>query len=343
MKKLNLLLLFLGLSLLAYLVWRVGPGDLVRQVRGLGWGAILLILSEGAANLAHTLGWRRCLDQAHPRVPLFRLFRMALAGFSINYLLPTASAGGEATKAALLAANRPASAAITSVLLDKLALALAHLCLAVLGAVFVACYAQLPVPVWIAMAFTTVLLGTGMGIFLLIQCHGKLGAVFRWLAERRCGGTLVLQANRHISEVDDALKRFYRERPWDLVCSGGWHLLGHAATLLQAGLFLWLAGQPATLSKVACAGFLSLWFDMFTFAVPLNLGALEGSRIVALKAIGANTSLGMTFGISIRITQLFWACFGLISHGLLTVRDAGDRMPAPRPAVFAESAVARKP
>src|SRR5512142_1567521 len=105
MKQLNILLLLLGLGVLIYLTLQVGLEDLAKQVKELGWGVILLIASEGLGNLAHTVGWRHCITRTGVRVPLFRLFRMAMAGFAINYLLPTASVGGEATKAALLSSN----------------------------------------------------------------------------------------------------------------------------------------------------------------------------------------------------------------------------------------------
>jgi hypothetical protein len=83
-------------------------------------------------------------------------------------------------------------------------------------------------------------------------------------------------------------------------------------------LFLTLAGQPTPLQSVAIAACLSLWFDLLTFAVPINLGTLEGSRIVVLKLLGCQALLGMTFGMAIRAAQLFWACFGLVSYAWLT-------------------------
>lgn len=330
MKKLNIALLSLGFGFLAYLVWRVGPGELGKQVLEVGWGVIPLILCEGLANVIHTLGWRHCITNSHPRVPLSRLFRMAMAGFAINYLLPTASVGGEASRAALLAGHQPAPEAVSSVLLDKLSTAIAHLLLALCGAVFVLWYGKIPSQMWAAMAVTTLLLAGGMGVFLLIQRHGKLGALLRWLSDRGLGGAWALEAARHVSKVDDALKLFYRERPLDFALSVWWHLIGHSAAILQTWLFLWLVHQPAAFSKVACAAFLGLWFDLLTFAIPLNLGALEGSRIVALKAIGNNAPIGMAFGVSVRIAQVFWACFGLISYGLFTVGKPG--LPALRSA-----------
>jgi uncharacterized protein (TIRG00374 family) len=275
-------------------------------------------------NLAHAVGWRYCINAPAPQVPLLRLFRMSLAGWAINYLTPSASLGGEVTKAALLAATHKGPEAVSSVLLDKLTSAIGHLLLAILGSLFLLWRLSLPAKLWIAMAVTSGLLAGGMFVFLLLQKHGELGSLLRWLVKHRLGGRPLERAARHISEVDDALKRFYRERPLGLVLAVGWHLLGHSAAIFQAGLFLRLLEQPAPFATFAAVGFLSLWFDLLTFAIPLNLGTLEGSRIVALEAVGGDALLGMTFGVAIRVAQVFWACFGLASYSLFAVHEPGS-------------------
>ena len=66
---------------------------------------------------------------------------------------------------------------------------------------------------------------------------------------------------------------------------------------------------------------MALWFDLLTFAIPLNLGTLEGSRIVVFKAIGCPQLLGMAFGVAVRAGQVFWACFGLVSYTIFTARS----------------------
>jgi hypothetical protein len=38
---------------------------------------------------------------------------------------------------------------------------------------------------------------------------------------------------------------------------------------------------------------------------------------VAFKAVGYNALLGMTYGVALRLGELFWAGFGLVSYGLL--------------------------
>lgn len=314
MKRVNTLLLGLGLAFLAYLVWRVGWDELWHQIRALGWGLLLLVLAEGLGNLAHATGWRYCIHDGGGRVSLLRLFQMSTAGYAINYLTPTASVGGDVSRASLLALTYRGTQSVTSVLLDKLMTAIAHLLLVAGGAFFLLFQVRLPGELWIAMIVTTVLLTVGMGTFFWLQKAGQLGLFFRWLARHRIGGKVVQQAESRISEVDEALKRFYREHPGDLVLSVSWHAFGHLAALLHAWLFLRLLGQPAPATMVAAAGLLSLWFDLLTFVVPLNLGTLEGSRMVIFKALGCQALLGMAFGVAVRAAQLFWACFGLASY-----------------------------
>lgn len=318
MKKLNAALLILALALLVYTFWNIGPQALWNEVRALRWGVIPLTLSEGLANLAHTIGWRHCIANDRPPVSLTRLFRLMMAGFAVNYLTPTASVGGEVSKAALLTSNCTGAEAVSSVMMDKLCLGVAHLLITTLGCIFLLCQLTLPVQLWVAMAVTIGLLAAGMVTFLLMQKLGKVGGLVKWLVDHKVGGRPLQQAAGRISEVDKTLILFYRERPLDLLLSITWHLLGHSVAILQVWLFLFLIGQSVSYTAVLTAAFLGLWSDLLTFAVPLNLGALEGSRIVALKAIGYGAASGMALGVAMRIAQVFWALFGLLNYGLLS-------------------------
>lgn len=333
MKTVNTVLLLLGFGFFGYLVWTAGPAELWRQLSRLGWGLLPLVLGEGLGNLCHTVGWRRCIPPAHRRVPLPRLFLMAMAGYAINYLTPSASLGGEVTKAALLASGTaptsggqrqapppPSAQAVSSVLMDKLCLAFGHLALVVLGSFFVLWRVKLPGAIWAAMSATTTLLTAGILAFLLLQKHGKLGGLLRWLTARGTGGGRLRRLAESLSQVDQALKTFYRDRPRDLVWSVAWHFMGHAAAIFQAWWFLSLLHHPVSSLAVVTAAFLGLWVDLLTFAVPMNLGALEGSRILALKAAGYNALQGLTYGVAVRVAQMSWAVFGLAAYGLFLLR-----------------------
>lgn len=316
MKRVNAALLCLGVAFLVYLVWKVGPAELWQHLRQLGWGVVPLIVSEGLANLLHTLGWRHCLTGAGRNVSLLRLYRMVTTGWAVNFLIPSAAVGGEVARASLLADRQNTSQAVSSVLADKLSTAWGHLLLVGLGTFFVLGRVQLPVQLWLAMLVTSVLLTAGIATFWLLQVRGKLSALVGWLAAHRGDGNTLQRALPRIRQVDQALSSFYRERPWDFVCSILWHLLGHSMAIFQVWLFLSLLHHPAPFAAVACVAILGLWFDLLTFAVPLNAGTLEGSRIVALKVAGGDAGMGMAFGVAVRLAQLFWAGAGLANYAL---------------------------
>jgi hypothetical protein len=333
LKKLNTILLLLGLVFLICLVWRIGVGQLWRQLAALGWGVVFLILGEGAAELIHSAAWRPCLSGPLRSLPLFCLFRIRMAGYAINYLTPTAALGGELTKSSLLASKYRGYEAISGVLIEKACLALAHLLFVVLGGAVLLWRVVLPRALWLAMLSTSLLVAVGIVVFFQLQKHGKLGVVLRWLAARRIGGRVVEKAAGGITQVDEALKSYYRERPWDLVLSVLGHMVAFTVGIGQTWLFFRLANRDASLGVAAAAWILGMWFDLVTFAVPLNLGTLEGTRTVGLKAIGYDAVLGMAYGVTQRFAQLFWAGFGLANHALLISKErrlAAEKVPGRR-------------
>ena len=317
MKKLNTVLLLLGAAFLAWLVWKIGLRELWRELKLLRWGLVPLILSEGVANLFHTLGWRHCLSGPHRRLSWVPLYRIWVAGFAINYLTPSATVGGDVAKVALLASNHKGAEAVSSLIIDKACMALAHLLMAMGGSVFLLSQLTLPPALRTGMLLAGMMMVGGITGFLLLQQQGKLGGLLRWLVARKVGGRAFQNAALQLTRVDETLKWFYRERRRDLLWSVGWHVLGHAVGLFQTWLLVSLLAQPLPLATITAAWVLTLWFDLMTFAVPMNLGTLEGGRILSLKAIGQDALTGMTFGVALRLMQLFWSAFGLINYALL--------------------------
>lgn len=320
MRKFHAILLALGVAFLAYLLWTVGVRELGHELGLLGWGLIPIVLGEGVAEMMHTEGWRRCLSGPLRSLPWFALFRIRMAGYAINYLTPTATLGGEVTKAALLSSCHPGPEAASGVLIGKLCFALAHLIFVVLGAGLLLWHLQMPEALWLGMLIGGGLLTAGILAFLLLQKYGKLGAIVRWFAVRKPDCRALGKVAAKFTAVDEAMKRFYREQPLDLPLAVCWHLVGYSVGIGQTWLFFHLLHQDASWMVAAGAWFLGMWFDLLTFAVPMNLGTLEGTRILVLKAVGYTTLMGMTYGIALRLAQLFWAGYGLACYAFLASR-----------------------
>ena len=314
MKRLNAILFIIGLTFFVWLVWRIDPVRLWRELRSLGWGLIPFALGEGVAEMLHTLGWRRCLGGPCRSLPWLLLFRIRLAGYSINYLTPTANLGGEISKVALLASGQHGPKAATGLLIDKVCFGLAQMAFVVIACLAFVGRIHLPAPLLFPMVAGSALVAAGLVAFLLLQRNGKLGGLVRWLTKRAGHNRALETASLHITRVDEALGEFYRERSRDFWLAAGWHLLGFSVGILQAWLFLRMLHQKATLPSATLIFSLGMWFDFLTFAIPLNAGALEGGRTIAARAAGFSALLGLTYGVAVRVSQLFCAALGMLAY-----------------------------
>jgi uncharacterized membrane protein YbhN (UPF0104 family) len=311
MKRIETVLFLLGCALFFGLVWSIGPAELWRQLTLLGWGIIPFILAEVAAEVIHTVGWRYCLPETLRRVPLFFLFRVRMAGYAINYFTPTAALGGELTKVSLLSAKGKTVEATSGVLIGKVCFAVAHLLFVAFGMLVILRTVHFSPLEWIPLLLSVLLVTVGIANFFLLQKYGKLGAFVRWLVGKNVGGQALKKAASVLTLVDGQVQAFYRDRPKDMFRAVGWHLAGYSLGVIPTWFFLQAVHPHASLSAATIIWILGMCFDLLTFAVPLNAGSLEGSRVLALNFLGYAPGAGMTYGIALRLGQLFCATAGL--------------------------------
>lgn len=329
MKVINAILLALGTALLAGLLWSIGPKELWRELSSFGWGLIPFMFCEGLAEMIHTFGWRRCFNGELRTVPWSFLFRARMAGYAINYLTPTASLGGEVTKATLLASKGRVSRAASGVLIGKVCFSVAHLLFVAIGTVFILRSVRLPRVVLVPLLLSALLVGCGIFAFFLLQMRGKLGAPIRWLAAKGVGGGKLEKVVSNLTMLDEELRAFYRERPRDMFYAVCCHLLGYSIGIAQTWFFFHLLHPPASLSAAAAIWFLGMWFDLLTFAIPMNVGSLEGSRVFLFGLFHFPAPLGMAYGIALRLAQIFWAMIGLAFYCQLMGRKGPPAVTKP--------------
>jgi len=331
-KKFHLFAVICGCLLIGLLILRIGPGQLWSQLKLLGWALVPLILIEGVADLFHTQAWRHCLSDAHRALPFSRIFCIRMAGYAINYLTPTAGMGGEVAKGVLLASDSTGSESATGIIIDKLSYALAQLLFVVGGTLVTLPGMRMPRSIWVAMLTATTLLGAGMFIFLAMQRYGKLGAFLRWCVIHRLGGRRMEKLAAPITGVDEKLRVFYQRRRTDLLFSIFWHIAGMACGILQCYYFLLVLTDHASLSLAAGLWFLGTWFSLLSFALPIDLGVMEATRVLAFVIFGLESSLGLTYGVTLRLEQIFWAGVGLLIYAVLafemrkkTISNSGQK------------------
>jgi hypothetical protein len=329
-KKIHTLLLGLGATCLAFLVWEIGPETLWDDTRKLGWGAALIISVAAIEQLLHTVAWQRCFEPAE-RPGLWRLYGAHLAGGAINIVTPTATLGGELVRGGLLP-GVPGALAAATVTVDRLAYALADTSLGVLGLFVLLRAPSLGTLPRLAISGAAVLLLTGIGIFWALQRNGRLLSrlVGHPLVQRICGPAIAEGISTGSASVDLRIATFHAERTSSFLCAIAFHAAGSLMGAVQLALFFFFVSAPATPFVTLKVFLVGIALDLFSFFVPARLGAQEGARMLAVSLAGLEPALGLLFSLVLRVEQIAWAGIGLGLYSVLVPRGGttwrGSRM-----------------
>lgn len=312
-----------GIILLSFLIWKIGPAELLNEFTAMSWGIVILILLEGLGHLFHAVGWKYCMSGSSRSLSILHLFRVHMAGHSISYLTPTAGLGGEVTKGTLLSRNNHGHEAASGVIIGKVAFALAHLLYVVVGSALVFSKVDLGGGLFMAMLLGILLVGGGIVAFLIIQKHGKLGAVIRWMGRHHLGGKRMEEISEQVSRVDGSMQLFYREQRWDLPLAVAWNIVGLACGIGQSWVFLYMLTGGSSLVIAAAISFIGNWMDLVGFAIPSDIGILEGTRVLVFSILGFSSTMGLTYGVTLRFLQVFWAVAGLLIYATFLMERKG--------------------
>jgi hypothetical protein len=108
-----------GAALLAYLIWRVGAGNLLENISTLGWGLALIIALGGLAHLVKTWAWRLTLTGCRGGVSFTRMFQLRLASEAAGQVGALGQIFGEGLRVSALGPQIPIESRISSVTLDR--------------------------------------------------------------------------------------------------------------------------------------------------------------------------------------------------------------------------------
>lgn len=305
MRTVKTVLLVLGALLLAALVYRVGAKAILETMARLSWWQFLLVCIPSTASMAcDTLGWRFAF--ARDRAPFWRLYGARVVGEALNLVTAVGSVGGEAAKAWLVRRDVSYEESIPSIVIAKTTITIAQALFLLIGIVFA----------WTSLNADSQIL-RGMLWLLVIEVAavaGFFGAQLLGLVAR--GGRLlktfgVVDDASRATQLDEALRGYYR-REWSrFALSVAFHLAGWLLAALEAFVMLWALGIDASAVTATVIEALGSGVRFATFLVPGSLGAYEGANAAAFGALGFGAGAGLTFSLLRRARQVVWVVVGI--------------------------------
>jgi uncharacterized protein (TIRG00374 family) len=304
--------ILLGIVLFGVTLAFVDREATLRESRRLGVLLPVVLLPGAGWHIVRTLGWLICFPP-HVRPSFWRLFRVRLAADAVSYFTIRGLAS-EPLRVVLLLDRVPAEASTASTILERTAMGVMSVILVGLTSAVAMSSDAVPegwqnVFRWIAIVAVLVV---GLTALFLTREGRYVGpmfeAVYRLTGWHWTEGR-VARFIRDVEAIFLELARSDRRRLRNLALLS---IAAYALMTLEIWIVFWAIHEPVSVWSAMFVETFTRSASVFSGMIPANLGALEASNVVVVRALGLAGAGSLA--LSRRVRGLFWAGLGLILY-----------------------------
>lgn len=312
--------LLLGVGLLAFVASRSEIAEVASALRRGGFALLALALFYPLRLVAHSEAWRLVFPaDGRPGRPA--LMAGMWIAHSVNFLLPTATIGGDVVRGRVaILRGAPEANTVASLVADKTAHAASILALLALGLVLAAVQGAGRGLLW-SLALATILLGAGVAIFVRIQrSSGVSGLLDRW-----SGGEdgLFRRASVAVRHVEGELDEIYA-KPRGFALAAASRVAGTVVMAAEVWAASRLLGTPLSVADAVTLKVVGVGVRGAAFFVWGGLGLQEGAYALLAPLTGLSPSGLVAVSLATRVRELVVAAPGvtawLAGEGLRAAR-----------------------
>lgn len=255
-------------------------------------------------------------DGKHAKIPFWKVYKLTISGFALNYATPVGLMGGEPYRIMELTPYVGASKATSSVILYVMMHIFSHFCF------------------WLASAILYVLvepMNWGMGIVLSVVVAACLLATYFFVKGYRNGMAVrslrilghvpfvkkwaqrfAVEKKESLERVDAQIAELHRQRKTTFYASLGLEFAARVVGCLEVYFILnILTSDVSFLACILIMAFTSLFANLFFFS-PMQLGAREGGFALATGGLAIPSAFGIYTGLITRVRELIWIVIGVL-------------------------------
>jgi hypothetical protein len=288
-----------GVLLFIYTLQASGPREILRQLRQIGFGFLVVLALSAFRMAVRAKAWSLCVEDTE-RFTFGQAFKAYVTGDAVGNVLPLGPLASEGTKALLIRRNIATSAAFSSVVLENVFYSISVAIMVMVGTLaFLLGYRPTNAALTITLSLGAVAIVAVVAVWWVLRSEPRFlsrflkhdgvrdaeDRVFRFTATRkeRIGQILMLQFAFHVAAV---LEIYFLLRL----------LVGNNERTLLMALVL---GTVERLIMIA-----------FKF-VPLRLGVDHAGSGSIADVLGIGMPVGVTIATVRTARNLFWAAVGL--------------------------------
>jgi len=308
-----------GAGLLAFIIYRSNPHEILKTIVGARWRLCVVVAYHLLPLFLDAVAWH-ALFADRPRPRLRQLYWMRWLGESVSTMLPAMQVGGDLVRArlAVIIGGARVSASIASVLVDITLSIFTQALFTIAGlSLLAASTRRFSEGKVVAGAFVVLLALAG---FYAIQRIG----IFRIISSlvSRMAGEKSWQVLKHEgAALDDDTRALYN-RPRSLAISGAATMASWLFGTGEVFLSLWALHLPVKYSTAFILESVGQGIEAAMFLVPGALGLQEGAYMGVGKLLGLTAQAALTLALIRRLRELSFGVPGVLTWQAIETRRA---------------------
>jgi len=311
-KAVKILALLAGLTLLVFIIRKIGLNEILNGFHLLGWKIFIPVFVLFPAYLCYALSWELFLKRfTRHAVPFWKLFRIKVAGEASNMLTPLNFAGGDPLRVWLLSTHYPSDIGGASVVVDRTLHFGATIVVIILGNAAAFFILDLSPTLKYFLLGTIVLLVTFLLVAIFHQTQGIFRKIIRVLAKLKIK-KVSPQTLQKIEELDRHLREFYqRDHRIFFVCLL-LHLFSRVFLILEIYLLARFLDVPMSPLEALFFAAVIPMVSLISIIVPGALGIMEGAISALFASMHWDPSSGVLLQLGRRVRELIWLLIGMV-------------------------------
>ena len=300
MKRAQLAIAFVAVTLFAWVLAHVGFASLVEQLKALRMALPIVLGLSLLRLLLQSIAWSGSLKGEQVSVEIPKLAAVRLAGQSMGYLTVLGPVISEPLKIKLLGTSTDPT--VTATFLDNGVYWFTSAVLLIVGIVslpFIAVHGA-------ASHLIPAILALALMVWVITRRNPILSGVVRAIGEK--APSWLARAEQFESSI-----RSYRVRQPELVRRMFWiDMACQALIASEVVIVLWLLHLPIHFLSILAIEGVTRGLKMLSGWIPARLGSDEGGAISAFALTGLSPTLGLSLALTRRVRDLLWALTGVV-------------------------------
>ena len=336
-QRLNNLFFFIGVAAVVVMLFTfdISFAELWQHLCQAGYWLIPIIGVWVIIYAINALAWMQTMPHPLP-VSFWRIYRLTITGYALNYATPVGGLGGEPYRIMELSKDIGTERATSSVILYAMMHFLAHFCLwfsTIFLYLALAAVGDLPMNTVIGVVFAAIIVFCLAAFYVLAKGYknGVAVTIFGWLSKvpGLKGWATRFQTSHaeQLRHVDAQIAALHQQDKRAFYSSLALEYLARIVQALEILFMLLLFGVDCGggftgitltfLHSILILSLTTLMANLLGF-LPMQLGVQEGGFVVSIAAMGLSAALGIFVSIICRVREIIWIAIGLL---LMKIKD----------------------